>query len=105
MARRRGQPFAARARKYSKRHRLASNRRPTPSLTSTSMGAERISLTVVIPAFNEQARLLSTLSILSECRRASGWDWELRVVDDGSTDETAAVAQSFAAAEPRTVVQ
>ncbi len=50
-------------------------------------------LSVVIPAYNEGSRLGPTLDrILSYLK---SWDgtWELIVVDDGSTDDTVAVAQ------------
>jgi len=51
------------------------------------------SLSVVIPAFNEQARIGESLRIIGEYARNSGTALELIVVDDGSTDETAAVAE------------
>ncbi len=52
---------------------------------------------VIIPAFNEAAHLPKLLDDLT----AIGLDCELVVVDDGSTDETAAVAHAAAAADPR----
>jgi len=50
-----------------------------------------ISLSVIIPAFNEVRRLPATLERLITFLEASGWDWEIRVVDDGSTDGTAQI--------------
>src|SRR5689334_415568 len=67
--------------------------------------AESVSLSVVIPAFNEESRLPETLSILVRFLRQQPWAWEIRVVDDGSSDRTAAVAESAANEEPRIVVQ
>jgi glycosyltransferase involved in cell wall biosynthesis len=64
-----------------------------------------ISVSIVIPAYNEAARIGSTLQTLCEQLRQRPWDWEIRVVDDGSTDGTAAIAEGFAATEPRLVVQ
>lgn len=52
-------------------------------------------LTLVIPAFNEQRRLPTTLDRIDELPSASGLDLEVLVVDDGSSDETVAVAADW----------
>jgi dolichyl-phosphate beta-glucosyltransferase len=52
-------------------------------------------LSVVIPSFNEELRLPATLSQISAFIRASKRETEVIVVDDGSTDRTADVANSF----------
>jgi len=64
-----------------------------------------VTLSVVVPAFNEEARLGATLLELSAYLRHQPWDWEIRVVDDGSTDATRDVATRHAAGEPRLVLQ
>jgi dolichyl-phosphate beta-glucosyltransferase len=69
------------------------------------MPPERISISIVVPAYNEAARIGATLETLCEHFQQRSWDWEIRVVDDGSTDQTAGIAQNFAAEEPRLVVQ
>jgi len=69
------------------------------------MPPERISISIVVPAYNEAARIGATLETLCEHFQQRSWDWEIRVVDDGSTDKTAGIAQSFAAEDPRLVVQ
>ena len=51
------------------------------------------SLSVVIPAYNEAARLGNTLMAVVDYLRQSWPDAEVIVVDDGSTDETAAIAR------------
>jgi len=63
------------------------------------------SLSIVIPAFNEERRLGTTLLAITGFLAAQPWTWEIRVVDDGSSDGTVAVAEGFAAGEPRVVVQ
>jgi glycosyltransferase involved in cell wall biosynthesis len=55
---------------------------------------------IVIPAFNESARLPATLQSVLDCIRARGWDAEIVVVNDGSTDDTAEVVNSFARTAP-----
>ncbi len=51
-------------------------------------------LTVVIPAYNEKARLPATLAKIAPYLRAAHPDHEILVVDDGSTDGTADVARA-----------
>jgi glycosyltransferase involved in cell wall biosynthesis len=52
-------------------------------------------LSIVIPSFNEELRLPVTLAEISAYIRASKRETEVIVVDDGSTDRTADVANSF----------
>ena len=52
-------------------------------------------LSIVIPAFNESLRLGPTLRRVVDYLRQSGRDYEVLVVDDGSTDGTAEVARGF----------
>lgn len=47
-------------------------------------------LSVVIPAYNEQSRLPSTLKAVKSYLQAQAFPWEILVVDDGSRDRTAA---------------
>jgi glycosyltransferase involved in cell wall biosynthesis len=51
------------------------------------------SLSVVIPAYNEAARLGNSLTAVVNYLRQSWPDGELIVVDDGSTDHTAGLAR------------
>lgn len=76
----------------------------TDATPRTGTGAD---LTVVVPAYNEEHRLRPTLDAICAHLRADPerWgDWELIVVDDGSTDGTAEVAARAAADEPRVQV-
>lgn len=76
----------------------------TDATPRTGTGAD---LTVVVPAYNEEHRLRPTLDAICAHLRADPerWgDWELIVVDDGSTDGTAEVAAQAAADEPRVQV-
>jgi len=53
-------------------------------------------VSVVIPAYNEEARLGATLDRILDYARESDLDCEILVVDDGSADGTAALARTYA---------
>jgi glycosyltransferase involved in cell wall biosynthesis len=59
------------------------------------MSSAPLELSIVIPAFNEELRLPVTLAEISAYIRASKRETEVIVVDDGSTDRTADLANSF----------
>lgn len=64
-----------------------------------------MSVSVIIPAYNEAVRLPATLAETANYFAARGEDFELLVVNDGSTDETAAVVSKFAASRAEVSVQ
>ncbi|WP_433326574.1 dolichyl-phosphate beta-glucosyltransferase [Spirillospora sp. CA-294931] len=76
-------------------------RAPTPPRRpSDEFGELGVELSVVIPAFNEEHRLRPTVEAVARHLRARPGRWEVIVVDDGSTDATAAVAALLARREP-----
>jgi glycosyltransferase involved in cell wall biosynthesis len=52
-------------------------------------------LSIVIPAYNESARIEDALERVMSCVSEQGWDAEVLVVDDGSKDDTAAIVQRW----------
>ena len=48
---------------------------------------------IMIPAYNESARIEGTLERVLWCVQKRGWDAEVLVIDDGSSDETAEIVQ------------
>ena len=55
---------------------------------------------IIIPAYNESARIPATLESVVSCVREKGWPAEILVVNDGSTDSTARLVKDFAAHAP-----
>ena len=56
-------------------------------------------LSVVIPAYNEERRLPTTLADVTDYLRRQDYAWEIVVADDGSEDSTAGLVQDAAQAE------
>jgi dolichyl-phosphate beta-glucosyltransferase len=50
---------------------------------------------IIIPAYNESARIPVTLQSILSFVRSKGWSTEIIVVNDGSRDSTAQVVQAF----------
>ncbi|WP_411871097.1 glycosyltransferase [Vulcanococcus limneticus] len=89
------------ARVFTRAPRLAEL--PEPKLDAPAPLAAA-SLTVVVPAYNEAANIAACLTSLLSSEEPCG-DWRVLLVDDGSTDATAAIAREAAlvcgATEPR----
>jgi dolichyl-phosphate beta-glucosyltransferase len=63
-----------------------------------------VAISVVIPAYNEETRLRDTLPRIVEYLSARGESFEILVVDDGSSDGTARVADEQARPEIRVLL-
>ncbi|ORY83787.1 family 2 glycosyltransferase [Protomyces lactucae-debilis] len=63
----------------------------------TLSDAPTVHLSVVIPAYNESKRLPAMLQEAAEYLEAQDEDYELLIVDDGSSDNTAETALAWAA--------
>ena len=55
---------------------------------------------IVIPAYNESARLGTSLEKVLAFVQAQGWDAEVLVVNDGSRDNTGEIVRTFARKDP-----
>ena len=56
---------------------------------------------IVIPAYNESARIPATLESVVAAIRTNQWRAEVIVVNDGSTDSTARLVRDVASQAPR----
>lgn len=65
------------------------------------MSASPPELSAVVPAFNEADNIPVLVDELRRALAATGRSWEVVLVDDGSTDGTAAALAAAAAADPR----
>lgn len=71
--------------------------------TTQSNSAESVQplVSVVVPAYNEARRLPQTLARVNDYFHAQSYAAEILVVDDGSSDNTAQIVESFAQEHPR----
>jgi len=60
-----------------------------------SIAKEGVSVSVVIPAYNEENRIPQTLRIIDEYFKRKGFQYEIIIVDDGSRDNTIGVVEMF----------
>jgi dolichyl-phosphate beta-glucosyltransferase len=57
-----------------------------------------LTYSIVLPAFNESERISTTLEKIFAQAQRSGWQLEVIVVNDGSTDDTARIVHEYAVA-------
>lgn len=76
---------------------------PTPGLDIyfASDEDEKVDLTLVIPAYNEERRLPQTLESVNKYLQQQSYSYEVIVVDDGSTDRTSQIVKNFQKNQPR----
>jgi glycosyltransferase involved in cell wall biosynthesis len=89
---------------------MTSQRRTTTTTTSDTLSVDvplpqtpltARSISVVLPAHNEEAVIAATVTRCVEVLAAVAPDYEIVVVDDGSRDRTGAIADELAASNPR----
>ncbi len=73
---------------------MPSDQRPTTS-------DRRPAYSIIIPAYDESARIGATLATVLAYAEARGWDAEVIAVDDGSRDNTVEIVRSYAQSNPR----
>jgi glycosyltransferase involved in cell wall biosynthesis len=69
------------------------------------VSAATVRLSIVIPAYNEGSRIKPTIDELRLYLPTIVESWEVRVVDDGSTDGTAVIVEEVARMDPRVLLQ
>jgi len=65
---------------------------------------KRSSLSVVVPALNEEANIAATVQTVTDCVSRFFDDWEILIFNDGSTDQTGPIADRIAKENPRVKV-
>jgi dolichyl-phosphate beta-glucosyltransferase len=79
---------------------LSSSKIEADALGGAGILSQYPKYSIVIPAFNESARIPATLESVIACIREKGWDAEVIVVNDGSTDSTAQLVLDMAREAP-----
>jgi dolichyl-phosphate beta-glucosyltransferase len=62
-------------------------------------------LSVVIPAYNEEGRISTTLIKIKDYLNMQAFSWEIILVDDGSSDRTVEIAKKILEGENLTVIK
>ena len=75
--------------------------RSAPAAATPSGGQTALRLSVVIPAYNETARIGRTIPVLLTYLHGLDYAYELLIVDDGSSDGTGDMARQAVSGEPR----
>jgi len=57
-------------------------------------------LAVIIPAYNEDQRILPTLERVRDYLSGQSYTWSVTLISDGSSDQTEAIGRQFAAQNP-----
>jgi dolichyl-phosphate beta-glucosyltransferase len=73
----------------------------SPTADDRRLTPDDCSYSIVIPAYNESARIEATLQRVLAYVAERGWDAEVIVVNDGSRDDTVQKVQRLAAGNPR----
>lgn len=63
-----------------------------------------LNVSVIAPVFNEERNLSTLYALLRQVLEVEGLGWELVLINDGSTDNSAAVLDVLAATDPRVKV-
>jgi glycosyltransferase involved in cell wall biosynthesis len=78
----------------------------TPTVADGAPILDKPLVSLVIPAFNEEAVVQSNLKVLCDYMKSleHKYAWEMVVVNDGSRDDTSALAKSFSTNRPNVFV-
>ncbi len=71
------------------------------SVSDGETGGNGVKISLLIPFYNEEKQIPATLDVVIPIMAATGLDFELVLVDDGSRDQTWTVIERAARADPR----
>ncbi len=76
------------------------SRAPAVSQNGVAASENSLDLTIAIPCLNEETHIKDTLETVASAMRELSYRYEILVIDDGSTDRTAQVVETYATAHP-----
>lgn len=78
--------------------------RKSGSQSVDARGSDRLSISVFFPCYNEQANVKGVVTKALDLLRKLNADFEIIIVNDGSTDQTARIAEEVASEDERVKV-
>ena len=65
------------------------------------MAHSKPSISIIIPVYNEEKRIVRCLTRIPEYCTSKQWDYEVIIAEDGSTDNTVKIVQEFSSANSK----
>ena len=65
------------------------------------MTHSNLSISIIVPAYNEEKRIVKCLTRIPEYCTSKQWDYEIIVAEDGSTDNTVKIVKEFSLANDK----
>ena len=63
--------------------------------SNSDSGIANTPITLVIPAFNEEARVINSLVMIEKHMGTMLFDWDVLIINDGSTDNTKNILEEW----------
>src|SRR6185369_4798199 len=79
--------------------------KPAVGFPDAELQKQATGITIIIPVHNEEARLSKCLLRTIELSKSRGWDYEIILVEDGSTDATVSLINDFQSRDNRIKLQ
>jgi glycosyltransferase involved in cell wall biosynthesis len=85
---------------YQNKNESSKSRYSKPTSSHRSYPKSNIRVSVIIPAYNEQENIKLLVEQFAEVLKSVGKEWEVILINDGSTDRTESIARGYSKSHP-----